>query len=39
MQTVYTVGPDNKVLMRPVTTGDRVGTSWIIEQGLKPGDP
>jgi membrane fusion protein (multidrug efflux system) len=38
MQTVYTVGTDNVVAMRAVTTGDRVGTSWIIEQGLKPGD-
>ena len=38
MQAVYTVGPDNKVLQRAVSTGDRVGTSWIIEQGLKPGD-
>ena len=38
MQTVYTVGPDDKVEVRPVTTGDRVGNSWIIEQGLQPGD-
>jgi membrane fusion protein (multidrug efflux system) len=38
MQTVYTVGPDNKVSMQPVTTGSRVGASWVIEQGLKPGD-
>ncbi len=38
MQTVYTVAPDNTVQMRPVTTGDRIGTSWVIEQGLKPGD-
>ncbi|MBZ5619669.1 MAG: efflux RND transporter periplasmic adaptor subunit [Acidobacteriia bacterium] len=38
MQAVYTVGPDNKVLQRAVTTGERVGTSWIVEQGLKPGD-
>jgi membrane fusion protein (multidrug efflux system) len=38
MQTVYTVGPDNKALMRAVTAGDRVGTSWIIEQGLKAGE-
>ena len=37
MQMVYTVGPDNTVLMRPVTTGERVGTSWIIEQGLQRG--
>lgn len=38
MQTVYTVGPDNKVVARAVKTGDRVGEGWIIEQGLKPGD-
>lgn len=38
MQTVYVVGPDNKVALRPVTTGDRAGTSWIIERGLQPGD-
>ena len=38
MQTVYTVDADNKVAVQPVTTGDRVGDSWIIEQGLKPGD-
>jgi len=38
MQAVYTVGPDDKVLQRAITTGDRVGTSWIVEQGLKPGD-
>jgi membrane fusion protein (multidrug efflux system) len=38
MQTVYTVGPDNKALMRAVTTGNRVGELWVIEQGLRPGD-
>ena len=38
MQAVYTVGSDNKVQQRAVTTADRVGTSWVIEQGLKPGD-
>jgi membrane fusion protein (multidrug efflux system) len=38
MQTVYTVGPDNKIAVKPVTTGDRVGTSWIVETGLQPGD-
>jgi membrane fusion protein (multidrug efflux system) len=38
IQTVYTVGPDNKVLARGVTTGARVGEMWVIEQGLKPGD-
>lgn len=38
MQTVYTVGPDNRVLARAVTTSDRVGELWVIEQGLQPGD-
>lgn len=38
MRTVYTVGPDNKVAMQPVVAGARVDDSWIIEQGLKPGD-
>lgn len=38
MQTVYTVGPDNKVAMRVVVAGNRVGPNWVIEQGLKPGD-
>ena len=36
MQTVYSVGPDNKVAARPVTTGPRVGELWVIEQGLRP---
>ena len=35
---VAVVGSDNKVEIRPVTVGDRVGTDWIIENGLKPGD-
>ncbi len=35
---VAVVGSDNKVQIRPVTVGDRVGTEWIIENGLKPGD-
>jgi len=38
LQSVLTVGPDSKVMMRSVVTGDRVGELWVIEQGLKPGD-
>jgi membrane fusion protein (multidrug efflux system) len=38
MQAVYTVGSDNKVLMRAVTTGYRFGSLWLIEQGLRPGE-
>jgi membrane fusion protein (multidrug efflux system) len=38
MQTVYAVGQDNKVQTRAVTTAERVGDLWVIDQGLKPGD-
>jgi len=32
------VGPDNRVTIRPVQVGDRVGAMWIISSGLKPGE-
>ena len=32
------VGPDGKIAIRPVTVGDRIGTMWIIQEGLKPGE-
>jgi RND family efflux transporter MFP subunit len=32
------VGEDNKVSLRPVTVGDRVGTMWIIQSGVKAGE-
>jgi RND family efflux transporter MFP subunit len=35
---VGVVGNDNKVHIRPVKVGERVGTQWIVEQGLKPGE-
>jgi RND family efflux transporter MFP subunit len=35
---VDVVGGDNKISIRPVTVGDRVGTKWIIQDGLKPGE-
>ncbi|PYV13151.1 MAG: efflux RND transporter periplasmic adaptor subunit [Acidobacteria bacterium] len=38
LQSVLTVGPDNRVAARGVRTGERVQESWIVEQGLKPGD-
>jgi membrane fusion protein (multidrug efflux system) len=38
LQSVLTVGPDNKVLARGVVTADRVGEMWVVEQGLKPGE-
>ena len=35
---VAVVGDDHKIEMRPVKVGDRTGTMWIIEDGLKPGE-
>ena len=35
---VAVVGADNKVEFRPVKAGTRVGSLWIIDEGLKPGD-
>ena len=35
---VMVVGNDNKVMIRPVKVGERVGTEWVINEGLKPGE-
>jgi membrane fusion protein, multidrug efflux system len=35
---VAVVGNDNKVSIRPVKVGERVGTQWIVDEGLKPGE-
>jgi RND family efflux transporter MFP subunit len=35
---VTVVGQDNHVAIRPVKVGDRVGTLWVINEGLKPGE-
>jgi RND family efflux transporter MFP subunit len=35
---VDVVGGDDKISIRPVMVGDRVGTKWIIQDGLKPGE-
>ena len=35
---VAVVGSDDKIDVRTVKTGDRVGNLWIIAQGLKPGE-
>lgn len=35
---VALVGPDNKVNIRPVSTGERVGPDWVIQGPVKPGD-
>jgi membrane fusion protein (multidrug efflux system) len=41
LQATYSVGvvmPDNKVEMRPVKVGPRLGGLWVIDNGLHPGD-
>ena len=35
---VDVVGPDDKIAVRSVKPGDRIGTMWIIQDGLKPGE-
>ena len=35
---VAVVGNDNKVNIRSVKVGERVGSQWIVDQGLKPGE-
>ncbi|MGD0586883.1 MAG: efflux RND transporter periplasmic adaptor subunit [Oryzomonas sp.] len=35
---VAVVGGDDKVEMRPVKPGERVGSLWVIDAGLKPGE-
>jgi membrane fusion protein (multidrug efflux system) len=35
---VAVVGGDNKMSIRAVKVGDRVGPMWIIEEGLNPGE-
>jgi membrane fusion protein (multidrug efflux system) len=35
---VAVVGPDNKVDLRWVKMGERLGSLWVVEEGLKPGE-
>jgi len=35
---IIVVGPENRATVRPVKVGDRVGSNWIITEGLKPGE-
>jgi membrane fusion protein (multidrug efflux system) len=37
-QVVYVVGSDNKVALRTVVLGDRVGTDYIVTEGVKAGE-
>jgi RND family efflux transporter MFP subunit len=35
---VAVVGADNKIAIRPVKPGARIGSMWVIDEGLKPGE-
>lgn len=35
---VWVVGPGNKAQIRPVKLGPKVGSLWVVEQGLTPGE-
>jgi RND family efflux transporter MFP subunit len=35
---IVVIGPDNKAHFRPVKMGERVGTNWIVTEGVKPGE-
>lgn len=35
---VAVVGAENKVDIRPVSVGERIGSDWIISKGLQPGE-
>jgi membrane fusion protein (multidrug efflux system) len=35
---IAVVNPDNKVNIRTVMVGDRIGSDWLITSGLKPGE-
>src|SRR6185369_6468658 len=38
-KVVYVVGADNKVALRSVTLGQRVGSDYIVTEGVKDGEP
>jgi membrane fusion protein (multidrug efflux system) len=35
---VAVVDPNNTIRFTPVKPGDRLGSKWVIEEGLKPGE-
>ena len=38
LYNVTVVGSDNKLAVKTVTVGPRVGSLWVVEKGLEPGD-
>lgn len=38
LKTVYVIGPDNKASVRQITATQRMGSDWVLDGGLAPGD-
>jgi len=38
LYNVYVVGADNTVAIREITVGPKIGSLWLITDGLKPGE-
>ena len=38
MKSVYVIGPDNKPKSRQIQADTRVGSRWVVEEGLEPGE-
>jgi membrane fusion protein (multidrug efflux system) len=36
--SVAVVDPNNTIRFAVVTVGDRIGSDWVVEEGLKPGE-
>lgn len=36
--TVLVIDEQNKAQLRPITTGEAIGSNWLVTSGLKPGD-
>ena len=36
--TLFVVGPNNKAILKTITTSRAVGSNWVVTGGIKPGD-
>lgn len=37
-RSVFVIGPDNKAIYRDITANARVGSNWVVEKGVQPGE-
>ena len=38
LKTVFVIGDDNKAAVRQITAAQRLGSDWVLDSGLAPGD-